>query len=76
MDKRFREMRYELVDMAKAEAYRLWRLARKANEHGCSNELVAAIREEANWLHTTGRSYPERLLGWQFQYEFKYAFKM
>lgn len=73
---RLQSMRFELADMAKAEAMKLWRLARRAEKKNCSLELVTAICEEANWLHTTGTAYPERILSWKFEYEFKYAFKM
>ena len=74
--KRLEQMKAELEVMAEREAIKLWRIARRAQKHGCSNELVQAIREEANWLYTTGQAYPDRLLDWKFEYEFKYAFKM
>lgn len=73
--KQLREIREQLKEMAEAEAMKLWRLARNAQKRGCSSEVVNKIREEANWLHTTGTSYPERLLDWKFEYDFKYAFK-
>lgn len=74
--KRLEQMREQLISMAEAEALKLWRIARKAEEHGCSVELVCSMRREANWLHNEGTAYPDRLLDWKFKYEFKYAFKM
>lgn len=74
--KRLEQMRIELEEMATREAIKLWRIARTADKKGCSKELVQAIRDEANWLHTTGQANPHRLLHWKFEYEFKYAFKM
>lgn len=73
--KRINEIRQELKEMAEQEATRLYRLARRALEKGCGQELVNAIREEANWLHTTAQAYPDRLVEWQFEYNFKYAFR-
>lgn len=64
-----------LEEKAEKEAYRLWRIARRALKHKCSQRLVNEIREEANWLHTTAQAYPERLLEWNFEYKFKYAFR-
>lgn len=64
-----------LEEKAEKEAYRLWRIARRALKHKCSQQLVNEIREEANWLHTTAQAYPERLLEWNFEYKFKYAFR-
>ena len=46
-------IRRELVRMAQREAYHLWRLARKAEEHGVSSNTVAAIREEADYCYRT-----------------------
>lgn len=74
--KKLKEMREQLKQLAEAEAMKLWRIARRAQKHGCSAELVQKIREEANWLHTTGQAYPDRLLEWEFEYKFKFAFKM
>lgn len=67
-------IRYELIEMAEAEAIRLFRIARRAIEHDCT-DTATAIRNEAFWLHTTGTAYPERLLDRNFKYAFKYAFK-
>lgn len=73
--KELEEIRWHLKEMANKEAYRLWRIARRALHHGCSRELVNAIRKEADWLHTNGIAYPDRLIDWQFEYKFKYAFR-
>lgn len=72
---RLESIRYDLIMMAEREAMKLWRLARKAQEHGVSNECINNIREEAFIMHDTMRSYPERLLNWDFKYNYKYAFK-
>lgn len=74
--KRIQDMRDELKEMAEKEAVRLWRLARRAEKKGCSGTLVAEIREEANWLHTTAQAYPERMLSWDFEYKHKYSFRL
>ena len=65
------KIRNELVDIADREATKLFRLAWRAKAHGCSNETVEQIRNEARELHMTG--YPERLLD-PFK-TWKYAFK-
>lgn len=68
--KELRRIRQELNDMAEAEATKLYRLAWRAERHGCKPETVNAIRNEARELHMTG--YPERLLDpfkhWQFAF--------
>ena len=68
-------IRKQLKEMAEKEAIRLWRLARNAEKHDCSHQLVSAIRDEGWWISTNGVTYPERLLDWKFEYEFKYAFR-
>lgn len=73
--KRINEIRQELKEMAEQEATRLYRLARRAEKKGCKQELVTEIRDEAHWLHTTAQAYPERIVHWQFEYLFKYAFR-
>ena len=65
------KIRHQLEDMAEKEAYRLWRIARRALKHGCSMGIVNAIRKEAHWLYTTAKAYPERLLAWDFEYAFR-----
>lgn len=74
--KELKEIRNKLIEMAEKEAMRLFRLAWRAKAHGCKPETVEAIRNEARWLHDTATAYPERLLRWQFEYEFKYAFRL
>lgn len=73
--KELKAIRRKLEDMAEKEAIRLFRLARRAEKHGCRPGTVAKIREEAWWLNKEGTAYPDRLLRWQFEYEMKYAFK-
>lgn len=68
------EIRRELEDLVEKEATNLWRLARTAKAHGCSEELVTEIREEGWKLHHM-RNNPERVLDWKFEYETKHAFK-
>lgn len=52
--KRLMGVYYELEDMAKREQLRLFRLARRAYAHGCTQELVEDIRNEA-WSLTSCR---------------------
>lgn len=73
--KELKAIRRKLKDMAEKEAKRLFRLAWRAQAHGCRPQTVEKIREEARWLHETATAYPDRLLRWQFEYEMKYAFK-
>lgn len=74
--KELKEIRYKLIEMAEKEATQLFRLAWRAKAHGCKPETVEAIRNEARWLHETGTAYPERLVYWKFEYDFKYAFRL
>ena len=46
--KELEAIRQQLKEMADKEAHKLWRVARRALHHGCSQQLVNAIREEAN----------------------------
>ena len=70
-------IRSELVQMAQREAYHLWRLARKAEEHGVSPDTVAAIREEADYCYRTLTVNPIQMIEWDdFMYKLKYAFKV
>lgn len=73
--KRLIEIRYTLIGMAESESMKLFRLAWKAKKHGCSERLVEEIRSEARWLHETAAAYPERLITWDFEHNFKFAFK-
>lgn len=74
-NKKLQDLRFELAQMAEREAYRLYRLARKAKKHGTSTELVHSIQEEASYCLVTLTTYPDRLLSWDFEYKMKYAFK-
>ena len=74
--KELREISDKLKEMAEKEAMRLYRLAWRAKAHGCKPETVEAIRNEARWLHVTATAYPDRLLRWEFEYDFKYAFRL
>lgn len=71
----FWQIRNELREMAEKEAMKLFRLARRAVEHSCSRELVAGIRDEAYELHTISCYDTGRLIGFEFEYTHKYAFK-
>lgn len=73
--KELKAIREQLERMAEEEATRLFRLAWRAQVHGCRPGTVKEIREEAQWLKETATTYPDRLLRWQFEYEMKYAFK-
>lgn len=70
-----RDIKWQLREIAEKEAMNLYRLARKAQEHGVSDSVVAEIREEARNLERNGVAYPERILDWKFEYETKYAFR-
>lgn len=69
--KELMRIRERLKEIAENEAIKLFRLARRAKTHGCRNETIEEIRNEARELHMTG--YPERLLD-PFR-TWKYAFK-
>lgn len=71
---RIDEIRCELKDIAEKEATYLYRLAWRCIRHGVSEKTVREIREEAYELHTC--SYPDRLIRWDAEYRFKYAFKI
>lgn len=73
--KELQKISNQLKEKASREALRLWRIARRAKKHGCSQKLINEIREEANWLNTTAQAYPDRLLDWEFEYGTKYAFR-
>lgn len=72
--KEFARMREELANKAEREAMRLFRLARQAEKHEAKSTAMI-IRKEAHNLLTNYRTYPERLLEWDFEYKFKYAFR-
>lgn len=73
--KRIRTMRDELKIMAEQEATKLYRLARRAQKHECNQTTINQIRDEATWLNTTATAYPDRLIHFDFEYRFKYAFR-
>lgn len=68
-----KEIREQLKEIAEREATKLYRMARKLQKKGGSAEIIAEIREEASQLHMT--AYPERLVAWDTEYKFKYAFR-
>ena len=72
--KKFARMREELANKAEREAMRLFRLARQAEKHNAECTAIL-IRREAHDLLTNYKTYPERLLAWDFEYKFKYAFR-
>lgn len=67
---RLMEICRELEEIRDREATRLFRLSRKAAEHGCSDRLCVEIRKEG-WK--VQRMFPENLL-FPFN-EWKFAFK-
>ena len=73
MNKELSEIRRSLSDMAEAEARKLFRLARNAQEHGVSLETVDEIKDEAWFLNLNMTSSPERLLNpfkvWKFAFK-------
>lgn len=69
---RLKETRSRLIGLAEQEATRLYRMARKLQEHGGSPATVAEIREEAGYLRTNMTAYPGRLL--DTEHKWKYAF--
>ena len=73
MNKELRKMRDELIEMAEAEATKLYRLARNLQKRDGSPETIRKIREEAGQLHMC--AYPERLLSWNARYNFDFAFR-
>ena len=75
MNKELMKIKEDLRQRSRREAYKLWRLAWRATEHGCSQDTIHKIREEADWCFRTGTAYPERLLTDQVRYELRYAFK-
>lgn len=67
------EIRYQLEDIAERESKKLFRIARKLEKRGGTELIIAEIRNEAFALHTMAN--PEKLLAWDMEYYFKYAFK-
>lgn len=74
MTKELRQIREQLQETAKAEAVRVWRLARRMEAHGCNPDSISRARAEGCELYDTmGSGYPERLLN-PFKV-WEYAFK-
>ena len=59
---------YQLRAMVEKEATKLYRLAWRAQAHGCKPETVAAIREEARFLES--HSFDA---AWMFEWDTKYT---
>ena len=68
--RRLDSIRREITRMSEKEAYRLWRMARAAENHGCKS--AKEIREEARIVITAS---PEMVISSDFQNSFKYAFR-
>lgn len=68
-------IRRQFTLIAEEEATNLFRLARKAQEHGVREEVVNEIMKEAWILRENAQAYPERILSWDFEYKTKYAFR-
>jgi len=68
---RLKEIYRELEEIRDREAIRLWRLARKAEKHGCSEWLCTRIRMEGWSIH---RIQLDQLLNafnkWEFAFKF------
>lgn len=73
--KELKAIRNQLGEKAEKEAHRLYRLARNAEQHGCSDQLVSELRGEGILIYINAKSYPERLLMWDIENKFKYAFR-
>jgi len=74
MTKELQKMRDDLREKAEREAYALWRLAWRAERHGCKSETAEAIRNEAWAMYNEYTAYPERLLANEAKNNLKYAF--
>lgn len=69
-------IRCELETLAHNEERRLFRLARKAIEHGCTQTLVDEIKREAwDMYHFRMGSCTERMLNPFILYEYKHALR-
>lgn len=71
---RINEMRTELIEIARKEAHNLFRLARRAHEHG-ADKIANEMQDEAWLLYTTIEAYPERLVEYGLSYKTKHAFR-
>ena len=69
------EIYREVEQIRDREAIRLWRLARKAAAHGCSEEFCSRIRNEG-WR--VKQMYPDHLINpfndWEFAFKFGRGF--
>ena len=71
---RIKEIRNELYEINRKEAHNLFRLARRAHEHG-ADKVANELQDEAWLLYTTCEAYPERLVAYELQYKTKHAFR-
>lgn len=73
MTQQLKGIRAELQEIARAEAVKVWRLARRMEAHGCNPDSIHRARAEGCELFDTmGAGYPERLLDpfkvWEFAF--------
>ena len=60
--RKIERIRDELTQIAFVEQFRLFRMARKAQEHGCSQALVDDIKREAWEMYRCYMHSPDSLL--------------
>ena len=72
--KELKEIRNRLEEIIERQQMKLWRLARIAKRKGCSQKLVRELQAEG-WGMYDMKADPERVLVWQMEGRFKYAFK-
>lgn len=65
-----------LREAARQEATKLWRLRRKAIEHGVSAALCDLLNTEAWDCFNNLYAYPERILDDNFMERYQFAFQM
>lgn len=65
----------ELGVLVDEEAIYLYRLARKAAKHQCTDELVNELCYEAEALRTSLKAAPEQCLNNDLRIQFKHAFR-
>ena len=71
MTRELRAIREHLEKMAEREAMRLFRIARRLQEHGGSAELVQDIRNEGRELRNMSAEYLLNPYRQSFQYAFR-----
>ena len=71
MNEELKAIRYQLIEISEREATKLYRLARRMEEHNCKRENIHKCRLEASWLHLNGQV---ELLITPYQ-KYDYAFK-